>query len=192
MALVEVDESELEAHKKVTASLNALLSNPKTRRKVLEAQKELNPSLVIPELDAAEPVRAEISELTASVKALADSVAADRERAAERDRLSELNGKWNQGRSKLLKNGYTEEGIEQVEKFMEERGVADHEVGAAAFEKLHPPQQDIRPVGGNRFDIFSVEDRSSEQMKALMENPNDELSLNGLINDTLKSIRGGR
>jgi len=29
-------------------------------------------------------------------------------------------------------------------------------------------------------------------MKALMENPNDELSLNGLINDTLKSIRGGR
>ena len=190
MALVEIDESELEAHKKVTASLNALLSNPKTRRKVLEAQKELNPGLVIPELDAAEPFNAALSEITNAVKSLADSVTADREKAAERERLQELNGKWNQGRNKLLKSGYTDEGLAAVEKFMEERGVADHEVGAAAFEKLHPPQEDIRPVGGNRYDIFSVEDRSSEQMKALMENPNDELSLNGLINDTLKSIRG--
>jgi hypothetical protein len=190
MALIEIDESEYEAHKKVTASLNALLSNPKTRRKVLEAQKELNPSLVIPELDAAEPFNAALSELTSTVKALADSVSADRDKQAERERVSELQRKWNKGRSALRASGYTDEGIEQVEKFMEEKGVADHEVGAAAFERLNPPQTDIRPVGGNRFDIFDRDDRSSEQMKALYANPNDEMALSGLINDTLKSVRG--
>ena len=190
MALVEIDEAQLGAYQKVTDELNRLLNNPKTRRMVLQAKKTLDPDALIPELDAAEPIRAEQDALSQKLDALQKRLDEAEEKRAERERLSELTATWEKGRGKLRANGYTDEGLSEVEKFMEEKGIADHEVAAAAFERLHPPVEPVRSTGGNRFDLFSVEDRSSDQMKSLLANPDDPMALDSIINDTLRQVRG--
>jgi len=190
MALVEIDESQLGAYQRVTEELNRLLNNPKTRRMVLQAKKTLDPDAMIPELDASEPLREEQNALAQKLDAIQQRLDEAEEKRAERERMAELSKTWEGGRSKLRNGGYTDEGIAEVEKFMEEKGVADHEVAAAAFERLHPPVEPVRSVGGNRFDLFSADDRSSDQMKALLSNPDDPMALDSIINDTLRQVRG--
>ena len=190
MALVEIDDGELANYKQVTGVMQQMLNNPKTRRKILEAQKELNPNTVIPELDAAAPVMDELKsfrEALAADKAEREAEKAEREKEK---RMNALQGQWDKGRSMLRANGYTDEGLSEVEKFMEEKGLVDHEIAAAAFEKLHPPTEPVRAVGGNRFDIFDAGSRTNEHTKALFENPDNDMALNALVTDTLRSVRG--
>lgn len=190
MALVEIDDATLAAQQQVVSTMQKLLNNPKTRRQILQAQKELDPNLVIPELDVAEPFRGEISEVRSTLAELQKSLAEERAEREAREARAQLQERWNSGRSKLRANGYTDEGMSEVEKFMEEKGIADHEIAAAAFERLHPPSEPVRSVGSNRFDIFEPENRSSEHMKALFANPDDSMALDALINDTLRQVRG--
>lgn len=190
MALIEVDEGEYAAARRVTEDVAKLLGNPKTRRKLLEAQKELNPHLSIPELDAHEPIRNEVSELSKTLAELRAELAADKAERERQAQLSTLQKTWDSGRGKLRANGYTDDGLAEIEKFMEEKGIADHEVAAAAFERMHPADEPVKSIGGNRFDLFSADDRSDESMKALFSNPDDPIALDKLVNDTLRQVRG--
>lgn len=190
MPLVEVDESELLAHRRLTEQFNQLLANPKTRTAVLKAQKELHPELVIPELDAAEPVRGEISELREEVRAFMKAQQEAAEERAKQEAMRSLEGKWKKGQKALRANGYTDEGIAAIEKLMEEKGLADHEIAAAYWDKMNPPQQPVRGAGGNQFDLFRQETRSEENMKALFEDPNNPMALDALVNSALEDVRG--
>lgn len=58
--------------------MNALLSNPETRRDVQLALKKANPKLSIPEIDAAAPVNARLDELAAENKKLQQDILTDR------------------------------------------------------------------------------------------------------------------
>ncbi len=192
MALVEVDENDWNASKQVVQSMQNLLNSPKTRRDLLRLQKQLNPHLVIPEIDSAEPV---LNEVTAVSKRLEEMQKrlddADEARKTAESR-GELMKRWNTGRSNLRNSGYTDEGLDQVEKFMEEHGLADHKIAAAAFEKLHPAPEPVRSSRTGAFDLFGPQsdDKSSEYMKALMSDPESNNALDGLINETLRSVRG--
>jgi len=190
MPLVEIDEAQLGAYKQVTEEVNRLLSNKDARRMLLQAKKLVDPNVMIPELDAAEPLRAEQSALAEKLDKIEQRMAEAETKRAEAERLRELNTQWERGRSRLRSNGYTDEGLSEVEKFMEEKGIADHEVAAAAFERLHPPAEPARSVSNNRFDLFSADDRSSDHMKALLANPEDPMALDSIINDTLRQVRG--
>ena len=190
MALVEIDEGELASYKQVNSIMHQLVSSPKTRQKLLQLRKEADPNLVIPEIDAAAPVMEEVKTLANQVSEAVKLFTEDKQARMEQERLSTVREQWNKGRSKLLQGGYTEEGLQAVEKFMEERGVADHEIAAAAFEKLHPPQEPIRSVGANRFDFFEPTSQADEHMKALLENPENNRALDALVNDTLRIVRG--
>jgi len=190
MALIEVDEGEWAAHRRVTDAMTKLLNNPATRRKVLEAQKILDPNMPIPELDAAEPLRNEISEVSRKFDELQAQLAAERAEREKQERLAKLQQTWDRGAAKLRAQGYTDEGLQQVEKFMEEKGIADHEIAAAAFERLHPPSEPVKSVGANRFDLFEPENRGGEEMQKLFANPDDPMALDSIINNTLRAVRG--
>ncbi|MDE2472855.1 MAG: hypothetical protein KGL35_30090, partial [Bradyrhizobium sp.] len=164
MALVEIDESELRSHRAVTEAMQKLLSNPKTRGQLLRLQKEVNPDVVIPEVDAVEPFQAEVGEVKNALaemkKMLADEQAA---REAEK-KQAELRASWDRGRTKLRNSGYTDEGLTAVEAFMEEQGIANHEVAAAAYERLHPPQTPVRAAATPGFDIFDSRNRNDDAL----------------------------
>jgi hypothetical protein len=189
MALVEIDEGQWNSAKQVVGVMEKLLSNPKTRRKVLEAQKELNPNLAIPEIDAAHPVQEQMAALEKLVREQNEALAADKAERAEEKRRAEMEGRWSKGRSKLRKQGWSDEGIERVEKFMEEKLVADHEVAAAAYEKMNPDPEPISPAG-NRFDLFAQKTGATDKASEFLLQGNDDAFLASVIPSTLAEMRG--
>lgn len=192
MPMVEIDENELTQFKSLSAAVNGWMGNPESRRKILEAQKIVNPNASIPELDAAKPINDAVTALSKQIDDMRSDIAKEREERDTAKRNGEFQAKWNRGRQQLVDTGYTLEGVEKVEKLMEERGIADHDAGAALFEKLNPPEEPIMPQNSG-FDMMTQAftpgaDASAEaDRKALLENP--DAWLNGAVSKTLKDIR---
>ena len=53
----EIEESELLAHRNVTALFNEMLANPAVRSQLLPLVKKTRPNAAIPEVDAAAPLQ---------------------------------------------------------------------------------------------------------------------------------------
>lgn len=191
MALVEIDENELAQHRQVSQFLNTALQNPKTRRRILEAQKELNPNAVIPELDAAAPIMDALAQIQA------ERAAEKAERQAEKDetdkarRMEALNRQWEAGRTNLRSQGWTQEGIEGVEKLMEQEGIASHDVGANHFNALNPPAEIARSSNGGAFDMMTNAGLGEDMTKLLLEG-NDEAFLRKMVPNALAEVRGSQ
>lgn len=191
MALAEIDEAELASLRGVAAIFNKTLGS-KEREKLLRAVKGANPDLPIPELDARAPVDAEISGVKDEMKAFREEIAKDRaDRKAESDR-AQLTTQWNAGRSKARKLGYSGESLDELEKFMEEKGVADHEVAAAAFEKMHPKAQPVsNPT--NKFNIFGQPNADDTISKSIVDMRDGKIDgdqqLDFSINEVLREMR---
>lgn len=191
MAKIEIDEVEYAQRKALSDFVQSALSNPKTRRQVLEVQKALDPNRPIPELDASAPLMEEI-------KSLRDEMAADKKARLEAEqnredeaKLARTRGRWNDGREKLKTRGYTEEGIKAIEKIMEDEGVLNHDIAAAHFDKLNPPPSPVT-TGSNRWSFLpSKDDGGDDLMKKLMAG-DDEGFLQGSLGQVFNDIRGGR
>lgn len=189
MALVEIDETELLNYRNITTAVQKMLANPKTRPMLLEAQKTINPNAVIPELDAAKPVFAAVNAMNEKVKALEAQREADKAEAQKEKTLTALRSQWEEGRAKARRAGYTTEGLEQLEQFMETKGIADHEIAMPAFERLNP-QAPVESAGGNRFDPFRSMKGEGDDMKLLLDG-DDQHFLNKRIKETLAGVRAG-
>lgn len=184
----EIDESELANFKQLTNFVQSAMSNPETRRQMQKIQKTLNPNAVVPELDAAEPVMKEVNDLRSNFEKLAEEIRAEREERTKNAKLADLRSEFDKGRAALRKQGYTDEAIEKIEKLMEDKGVADHEIAAAAFDRMNPAPAPI--ASSNRgFDLFSPAARADDFLKPLFEG-NDAAFLDKAINETLRGTRG--
>ena len=190
MATVEIDETELVNYRNITSAVQKMLANPQTRGKLLEAQKIINPNAVIPEIDSAKPVYEALDSVRAELKAVKEQREADLAETRKEKAMEGLRQKWEAGRVKARRAGYTVEGLQSLEAFMEEKGVADHEVAMPAFEKLHPPQDMVDTSGSGKFDVFGGIKNDGEDTKLLLEG-NEQQFLNKRIRDTLTGIRTG-
>jgi hypothetical protein len=85
--------------------------------------------------------------------------------------------------------GYATEGVEAIEKLMEERSIADHEAAEALFAKMNPPPPPLM-TGGNRWDWTAPEIKNDVDLKPLFEG-NDDAFLGPAIQAALKEARGG-
>ncbi len=191
MALIEVDETQWRSATQVVGAMEKLLASPKTRRKVLEAHKELNPNASIPEIDALQVGQDRYNTLEKLVLEQKAALDAEREARAEEKRAAELNSRWDAGRARLRRSGWSDEGIEKVEKFMQEKLVADHEVAAAAYEKMNPAPAPMSPAG-NRFDLFSARTQSDDKATQLLLSGQEDAFLASVIPQTLTELRSGR
>ena len=194
MAQVEIDETELSQYRTLSETVKRWMGNPDARRKVLEAQKAIDPNAIIPELDAAKPLEGALAKMDEKLTALDARLAkdaADREQAAK---IAKLNSQWESGRSSLRSAGYTEEGIKKVEELMEKEGIANHDAAAAYYDKLNPPEVPVAPSNSgfdvlmNNFAAATGEDEAGR--KAMFENP-DQWA-NTEIAKTLNEIRYGK
>jgi hypothetical protein len=171
--MIEVDEAELARYRQITGFVQTALNNPKTRRKILEADKALNPEKAIPELDAADPLHDEL-------KALREEMQKDRdERKAAEDAKKTEDDKviwerqWGRGQQKLRDLRVSDEAITEIEKLMGERNIVDHEAGLALFEKMHPAPPPVIN-GSSRFGWFDGEAKDAPDVKLLLEQNYDE------------------
>ena len=187
----EIDEVELLRLRKQDQTVHALMSNPAAKKKIFEAYKVVDPNARIPELDAEDAAKAPVMALEKTVKemqAKLDADAAEREKTAK---LASLNGNIEQGKSKLRREGWTDEGIAAVEKVMEERGILDVEIAAAFYEKNNPPQIPATPrgYGGWNF-IDNVQDNEADLKKLLDTKGNSEVLADKMARDALNEFRG--
>lgn len=177
MATVEIEESELAQYKGIAQTLQTWMNNPKARQKILEARKEIDPNAVIPEIDAAKPINEAMSKLDEKLTAFEKRLDEDKTAREDAKKLAELNTRWESGRQTLRSKGYTEEGIKKVEELMEKEGIANHDAGAAYYDRLNPPEEPIAPSNSG-FDLLmstmnpnATDDAAKASQEALFKNP---------------------
>lgn len=192
MAMREVDETEFLNSQTVIRTVNAMMSDPKARKLVQQAQKIVNPNVVIPELDAAAPVLEEVTALRAENASILARMNAEKEERENRERVATFTASWESKKSALRQRGYTEEGITAIEALAEERGLADLEAASALFDRLHPPAEIADPTSFNSFNMFE-NGATNEDFKKLLEAQGDDSAAErNMINAALSEVRGQR
>jgi hypothetical protein len=183
----EIDDAQLANFQNVDAFVRRGLANPKTRRKLLEIQKALNPDTAIPELDESDPLHAKIDALSEGFEKFKTELSTKETERAEQTRLADMKAKWDAGQAFARKHGYADEGLKKLETFMEEHGIANHEHAIPFFEKANPP-----PVpatnSGSRWDFFGPQPAEGADLKQLFEG-HEETWLNNTVADTLNRVR---
>jgi len=191
MPMVEVDEQQLVALQGTAKTVQAMLNHPKARALLRQAEKEYNPNAVIPEIDAAAPVLAEVKKLNERLEANEKAQRERDEKAADQAAKDRLAKQWEKGRADLKSEGYTEEGISAIEKLMETEGIANHKAAAAYHDRLNPPPPPVEPVS-TRFNPFIPANEDEGKLTKMLMDGNDEGFLNVVIPKVLGESRGRR
>lgn len=187
MGMIELDETEVMALRRNSELLNKTL-NSKGREQLLRALKTANPDLSVPEIDAKEPVMEALGQVTSSMAEMRKMIEDDKASRENEKRMEKFQSQWSEGRQKAAKQGYAGDSLEALEKFMEEKGVAEHEIAIPAFEKMHPPAAPVNNTSG-KFDFFArkAEDNDVLQKKLWSGDPS---YLEDAVGQTLREIRG--
>jgi len=191
MAAREIDEAEYVAQRQLATLFNTMLQHPDARKLVQKATKIVNPQAAIPEIDAKEEVMTEVEKVRADLLALREERDTEKAQREADKKTADFADSWGKQKNKLLRGGYTDEGVTAVEKLAEERGIPDLEAAAALFEKLNPPPDPAQPRGSGNWDLFEgAQDTDDDERKRLLANPDDTGALGGLINKALADVRG--
>lgn len=173
MPMIEVDEAELARYRQITGFVQTALNNPKTRRKILEADKALNPDKAIPELDAADPLHDELKALREEMQKDRDERKAEADAKKADDDKASWDRQWSRGQDKLRDLRVSDEAIGEIEKLMTDRNIVDHEAGLALFEKMHPAPPPVMN-GSSRFGFFDGAAKDEPDVKMLLEQNYDD------------------
>jgi hypothetical protein len=100
-------------------------------------------------------------------------------------RLSRL-----EARKAALADGYTDEGVQKLEQFAQERGIADHATAAAEYERENPPPQPVE-TGGSAWAAFATPRATAENSGLdLLLQGDDDGFLRVSIPLALREVRG--
>ena len=167
MATVELDEVELQRLQKQDRTVHTLMANPKAKRKILEAYKDVDPNARIPELEMEELAKAPVTALENTVSELRKQLETDKKERDDEKRFSALNGSMEKGFAKLRREGWMEDGIDNVRKLMEEKGYLDPEDAAAIYLAKHPPQNPATPSGTGGWNFMEAPAEDDTYVKAI-------------------------
>ena len=195
MPNVELDEVELQRLQKQDKTIHALLANPAAKKKVFEAYKAANPDARIPELEMEEAAQAPVKELEKTVKELQAKIDTDKAEREKEAKLAALTGSVESGMAKLRRSGWTDDGLAEVRKLMDERGIIDPEIAAAFYEKQHPPQAPATPSGVGGWNFMEPPADEDAYVKAITSSKgaaeNDQLAMNE-ASKALNDFRGAQ
>jgi hypothetical protein len=191
MPMTEIDETELANLRGIQSVLAQVEKHPEARALAQKAVALAAPDRAGPEVKIRGEFDERFAKLDERLTTFFDEQKSTQEAnqtAAQRQRLEQ---EWMTGRAKARAAGYnTEEGLTALEKFMEERGVADHEIAIPAFERLHPPPEPLM-TGGNHWNFFGPQDQEQPDLKPLYEG-NDEAFLGPAISRAIMEVRNNR
>jgi hypothetical protein len=190
MAKVEVDETEWRAYQQVYTAVQQGWKDPKVREKLLEAHALQHPEAAHPEITLRSSLDAFKTEILGEFSKFREETAKEKTDREERDSRDRLNARWTQSQSAARAAGYTPEGLEKLEKFMEAHGVADHRIAIPAFERENPPPEPVT-TGGQRWDFFGAKETRPPDLNALLEG-NEDAFLAQAIPEALAAVRNKR
>lgn len=191
MPKIEVDEGEYNQMVALRTVAQKIVANPKARKMLESAQKEVDPNASTPTLDAEAqqlaPVNALKTELSEEIAALRK----DREDEKKQRTLDDLAAKQTAGLARLRKAGYTDEGVTAIQKLMEDKGLFDVDDAVAIFERNNPPQIPVTPGGIGSWGFADLAGEPDTDIKALIASrgENDQVADRMALN-ALKEFRG--
>lgn len=188
---VEIDENELMQLRRLQGVATQMLNNPKAKRLLEQAHKEVDPAAPTPTLEqdqllteASSGVRKEMEDLKAQ---LAEEKA-EREKA---ERLAKINDGIETGIKELRQAGWQEDGIKLVRDLMDEKGITDPMIAAAYVEKQHPPQQPATPSSTGAWNFLeNVSDGEEDLNKLISSRGEDNMLVDKLAFGALNDVRG--
>jgi hypothetical protein len=197
MSTVEVDELQLQQSQKLRQTVEGWLKHPKAKRKILEAQKLVDPKADIPELDEPDPIEALRAESATEIAALKKQIEDDKAGRERDGRIAQLQAMKDKGIATLREQRYTDAGIKAVEKIMEEKGILDPLDAAAIFERDHPPQMPVSQSGTGGWNFAelpsSTDDADDKYVDSLLKAGKNGISdgaLSQRIGATINEVRG--
>jgi len=185
----------LRPHKQL---LDALGSDGRTRRKVLDLVKEKWPQVNVPEIDATKPLEEKIGALEKTVTELRTSRTKEDEDRRIEEEKRKADSHFASGHKLLKKAGFNADGIKEIEQFMVDRGLVDYEAALALWEKSHPKDEPFMPADAGRdLNLFQPpkENPWAEAVKAPTSRIAETLARraqNTEINNWFRENRGGR
>lgn len=189
---IEVSEEQFLAGQQVSNFVKAALGNPKSRKLLQEAQKIVDPTAVVPK-DYQDEVLEEVAKERQARLDLEAKIQKDKEDREAAERLRTFQDTWLKGKERLSSQGYTAEAITEIEKLAQEKGVADLDIAAAYFDRLHPPAEPVQTSGAGSWDLFQpTKEEKGFVAKMLESHGTDEQALRQEINDALAEARGVR
>lgn len=193
MALREVDEAEYAALQGVHGVVAKMMANKASRELVLKARKVIDPNASIPEIDAAEPVKGELTEIRGLVQSLNDRLDKDATQRAEADQIARFQNKWADQEADLRRGGWRPAGIKAVREFAEEHGITDLSIAADAWQVRNPDPAPSTTSNG-AWDMFSgSSDKADTYVDDLMKAGGDDpRRVDREIADILRDVRSQR
>jgi len=192
MARIEVEESDILAASQLTATVQGMLSNPKARELLLQAQKIVKPDTIIPEIDARDQIMSKVDAIAAEMAADRAARAAEKEAEKAERESKKFERQWNSQRENLRAAGYLDDGIAKIEALAQQRGIPDLEAAEALFQKLNPPPAPVVGTAFSPLESFTQPTEDNKFMKALLETKGESQgALNGLVNQAVNEFRQG-
>jgi len=191
MPTVDMDENEYAAwqnSKHIMPVLAQIEAHPEAKELAQKAVLLAAPNRAGPEAKIRQEVDQRFNEFRSGFDELKGVILEGEKKREAAETQAKLLEDWNKGKAKLRGQGYTEEGLEEVHKLMEERGIADHEAAAALYERMNPPPEPLI-TGGTRWDWAAPETKNAPDLKPLFEGRDDEF-LGPAIANALKEARG--
>ena len=165
MADVDKDTS---AETEMGKLMSKLIMDPKTRKDTLKLVKKVEPERILPEVEVDEVIQA----ATAPLQKKIDDMQADREKERQ---LANLDSR----RAPLRAKGLSSEEIKNVEQFMVDKKIGDHEIALQVMKQNEKPA-----TPATRFGVPTLPG-SGNKDDALYKNPRQHMrtSLHSMIDD---------
>jgi hypothetical protein len=195
MPKVEIDENTLVAQGEILKLFDQMQKDPATRGDTLRLIKKLRPGISIPEIDAAEPLRAQLNEIKAAQQEFFDSIKAEKAAAAQAAQENQFLSAWTAQKNHLLEQGYFPDGVEKIEAFARENSIPNLEAAAALYEKRNPPS--LSSPRSGLFSSSSDNDDAGKYVDHLMKSRGqfggriDEGAVLNEAHKVLNEIRSG-
>ena len=191
---IEIDEVELQRSNEARKFVEAIWNNPKARRKLLEAQKEVKPDdPLVKELEKPDPLEERFAELTKANSDLRAQIEKDKAEREQSEKLEALKRTWDSEVSSLVReHGYTPEGIKALEKIRDERGIMSANDCSAIWERANPPQNPISPTSaGSGWNFMEPQEGDADDLKKLIDSKGENNALiDKMAHEALRDARG--
>jgi hypothetical protein len=192
MAMIEVDENEYHNNRKARELIDSLWRNQKAKRKLLEAQREVKPEdPAVKELDTPDPVEERFAALASKIEAQEKLIADQKAEREQSEKILGLKKMRDDGLTRLRSEGFTDKGLEGVQKIMDDKGILDPLDAAAIWEKANPTPYPMTPNHNGSWNFLDATGSGeSDDIKKLIDTRGESNPLlDKIISDAISDVR---
>ncbi len=195
MPKIEVDEEDFLRNEKLRKTVQAMMAKPSSAKLLKLAEKEIDPTVVHPELEVENMVNDRVGKVEKSVTDAIAELRADREKEKSERNLERIQGSIESGIARLrASEGLTDEGEKALREMMTKKGIMDVDDAWAVFLRHNPPPPPAAPASGRMFDVISAAQSGNDEfIKGMIEARGDNQQLVDKVAwDAINEVRGAK